>query len=565
MLGGVALFRRRIIFCAINKRSPRFEDLPSAERAADEPVKFWRRTLRLKVIRLERIFQEAARGFSAERPRDVVKGVHPMLAPDALLQNRYLILRPIGKGGMGAVYLAKDERLGNTIALKETFFEDELLRKAFKREARLLAGLRHPALPRVIDHFTEETGQFLVMEFIPGDDLEEMFKEQGGPFPLSDVLRWADQLLDALDYLHTQEPPIIHRDIKPQNLKLAARGQIILLDFGLAKGSAAGMSQASATGSIFGYTPTYAPLEQVHGAGTDPRSDLYSLAATVYHLLTGTKPPDALARASAVIGGQADPLRLASELNPQVPQGVAEVLAKAMAIHGEQRPGSAEEMRRLLRAADQAIAPSTATTSSTQATVIIQPQDGGEVVKQATSAAAGSEATVIDSPATATVARTHTATVIEEKDATVIEGKDEETKRKAAAPIAPGVAASAPAPKSNRLVLMAGGIVLLLVAGIVIYAMTGVFNSDAVNGEANKAGIVNQNSANQNTPAQSNKPQQQQAGAASTEKRKEAVPQPAKTETAQSPTPETSPARRGILPRSDPNQRPALRERLRRP
>lgn len=145
-----------------------------------------------------------------------------MLAPDALLQNRYLILRPIGKGGMGAVYLAKDERLGNTIALKETFFEDELLRKAFEREARLLAGLRHPALPRVIDHFTEETGQFLVMEFIPGDDLEEMFKEQGGPFPLSDVLRWADQLLDALDYLHTQEPPIIHRDIKPQQQAGAA-------------------------------------------------------------------------------------------------------------------------------------------------------------------------------------------------------------------------------------------------------------------------------------------------------------------------------------------------------
>src|ERR1051325_1764519 len=157
-----------------------------------------------------------------------------MLAPDALLQNRYLIIRPIGKGGMGAVYEARDQRLGNTIALKETFFEDELLRKAFEREARLLAGLRHPALPRVIDHFTEGAGQFLVMEFIPGSDLEEMFKEKGGPFPLNDVMKWADQLLDALDYLHTQETPITHRDMKPQKRKLPARGQLQILRFNIA-------------------------------------------------------------------------------------------------------------------------------------------------------------------------------------------------------------------------------------------------------------------------------------------------------------------------------------------
>jgi len=484
-----------------------------------------------------------------------------MLAPDALLQNRYLILRPIGKGGMGAVYLAKDERLGNTIALKETFFEDELLRKAFEREARLLASLRHSALPRVIDHFTEETGQFLVMEFIPGDDLEEMFKERGGPFPLSDVLRWADQLLDALDYLHTQEPPIIHRDIKPQNLKLAARDQIILLDFGLAKGSAAGMSQASATGSIFGYTPTYAPLEQVHGAGTDPRSDLYSLAATLYHLLTGTEPPDALARASAVIGGLADPLRPANELNVQVPEGVAEVLRKALAIHGEQRPASAAEMRRMLREADQTIAPATATTASSQATVIIQPQDSGEPVKQTTTTPAThkSEATVIDTPSNATVAKAHTATVVEEKDQEKDKEQDKDIVREMPSPVAPSVAANTTAPKSNRLVLMAGGIVLLLVAGVVIYAMTVGFSSDTAGSEANKAGIANQNAA-----VQSNK--QTQAGTASTEKRKETVSSAAKPEAAQTPSPETGPARRGVLPRAEQSQRPAVRgERLRRP
>lgn len=476
-----------------------------------------------------------------------------MLAPDTLLQNRYLILRPIGKGGMGAVYLAKDERLGNTIALKETFFEDELLRKAFEREARLLASLRHAALPRVIDHFTEESGQFLVMEFIPGDDLEQMFKERGGPFPLSDVLRWADQLLDALDYLHTQETPIIHRDIKPQNLKLAARDQIILLDFGLAKGSAAGMSQASATGSIFGYTPTYAPLEQVHGAGTDPRSDLYSLAATLYHLLTGTEPPDALARASAVIGGLADPLRPANELNSQVPKGVADLLHKALAIHGDQRPASAEEMRRMLREADQTIAPALATTSSTQATVIIQPQDLVEPVKQTTTPAARkSEATVIDSPSNATVTGTHTATVVEAKD----QKKEKETEHKIPESVAPSVAVNTQAPGSNRLVLMAGGIVLLLVAGVVIYAITVGFNSDTAGSEANKAGVINQNTA-----AQSNK--QTQAATSSTEKRKEAVSSAAKPEAAQST--EAGPARRGVLPRAEQNQRPAVRERLRRP
>ena len=134
---------------------------------------------------------------------------------------------------MGAVYEAIDQRLDTTVALKETLFADERLRKQFEREARLLARLHHPALPRVSDHFSEDDGQFLVMQFIPGDDLSEMMNRKRGPFPADQVLTWAGQLLDALDYLHTQEPQIIHRDIKPQNLKLTSRGQIILLDFGL--------------------------------------------------------------------------------------------------------------------------------------------------------------------------------------------------------------------------------------------------------------------------------------------------------------------------------------------
>src|SRR6266487_3695135 len=145
-----------------------------------------------------------------------------MLAPETLLQGRYLIVRQLGQGGMGAVYEALDQRLDTTVALKETLFADERLRKQFEREARLLARLHHPALPRVSDHFSEGDGQFLVMQFIAGEDLAEMIARKNGPFPTDQVLTWASQLLDALDYLHTQYPPIVHRDIKPQNLKLTS-------------------------------------------------------------------------------------------------------------------------------------------------------------------------------------------------------------------------------------------------------------------------------------------------------------------------------------------------------
>ena len=283
-----------------------------------------------------------------------------MLAPDTILQSRYRIIRQIGEGGMGAVYQAMDQRFDNIVALKESFFDDDRLRKAFEREARILNKLRHPALPHVIDYFAEGEGEFLVMQFIPGDDLGTVIEKRAErvepkgepkPFDIADVLDWAGQLLDALDYLHTHQPPIIHRDIKPQNLKLAERGQIILLDFGLAKGALAQASRASTSPSIFGYTPSYAPLEQIQGTGTDPRSDLYSLAATLYHFLTGVKPNDALIRATALVNGQPDPLRSPDELNPRVTPKIAAVIICAMAQSAGQRPSSASEMRRLLNEA----------------------------------------------------------------------------------------------------------------------------------------------------------------------------------------------------------------------
>jgi parallel beta-helix repeat protein len=285
-----------------------------------------------------------------------------MLAPNTLLQNRYLIERSIGQGGMGTVYVGIDQRLGNRVALKESNLTEEHLRQAFEREARLLAHSRHSALPKVIDHFSEGAGQFLVMEYIAGDDLAMMLTQRGAPFSVQQVLEWAEELLDALNYLHGQDPPTIHRDIKPANLKLMADGQIILLDFGLAKGSA-GNTIIGTNKSIVGYTPKYAPLEQVEGSGTDARSDLYSLAATLYHLLTNVQPPDPLTRFTSLVRGNADPLIPAHEINPLVPKAVSDVLTHALRIEPEARPQTANEMRRLLKAALNASEKSAATLS----------------------------------------------------------------------------------------------------------------------------------------------------------------------------------------------------------
>lgn len=257
---------------------------------------------------------------------------------------------------MGTVYEAIDLRFESQVSLKETHFTEEALRKQFEREAHLLYKLRHPAIARVIDHFTEGDGQYLVMDFIEGDDLWEMLEKRGGAFSIDEVLTWADQLLEALRYLHQQDPPIIHRDIKPQNLKLSSTGQIILLDFGLAKGFAGQISRVTTSGSIFGYTPNYAPLEQIHGTGTDAKSDLYSLAATLYHLLTGKVPPDALSRATAIMNEQPDPLRPANEIKNAVPALVAEVLHRAMSNNSSKRQANAVEMRDALRVARKFIA-----------------------------------------------------------------------------------------------------------------------------------------------------------------------------------------------------------------
>ncbi len=267
-----------------------------------------------------------------------------MLETGTILQDRYLVEKQIGAGGMGAVYLAVDQRFESFVAIKETFYKEDELGEAFEREARLLNGLHHPNLPHVSDYFTEGGGHFLVMQFIEGEDLFEILKREGA-FPQSDVLRWTNSLLDALDYLHSQEPPIIHRDIKPQNLKITTRGDIILLDFGLAKLNS---DDTQAQLSVFGYSRKYSPLEQIQGTGTDARSDIFALGATVYHLLTGKPPIDVLARASAIVAGNPDPLVPVNEINKEIPAAVANVLNTALALNVAARFVSAKAAQQAL-------------------------------------------------------------------------------------------------------------------------------------------------------------------------------------------------------------------------
>src|SRR5882672_11263690 len=273
-----------------------------------------------------------------------------MLSPGVVLQQRYRIKRLLAHGGMGAVYEAEAVHLRNAIvAVKETFFNEDRknMREQFEREAATLARLRHPALPQIKDHFIEGSGQFLVMDFIAGDDLGELLgrrlNEKSEPFEFRQVMEWAERLLDALVYIHGQYPPVIHRDIKPQNLKLTPRGELFLIDFGLAKDA----TTPSRTGhSVRAYTLEFAPPEQIKGVGTDARSDLYSLGATLYHLVTGKLPPDARVREESVVKHlMPDLLQPAHRVNPQIPFAFAATLAKSMALDREQRYQSAQEMR----------------------------------------------------------------------------------------------------------------------------------------------------------------------------------------------------------------------------
>ncbi|HEX9927815.1 MAG TPA: protein kinase [Pyrinomonadaceae bacterium] len=255
----------------------------------------------------------------------------------------------LGKGGMGAVYLAHDKQLDCEVAIKQTLLAaDAGFINAFRQEARLLANLSHPALPRVSGLFNEHSSYFLVMELIRGDNLLEMINKSGGKLPFKTVLKITLELLDVMDYLHTQKTPIIHKDIKPANLKLTPRGQLKLLDFGLAKGSA-GLMTEHGSSILKGNTPAYASPEQDAEMSTDAQSDLYSAAATLFHLATGKTPPHCRIRFQHVAFKKSDPLRLASEINTEIPNWFAEILHKALSLSPDERLSSAEEMEVQIR------------------------------------------------------------------------------------------------------------------------------------------------------------------------------------------------------------------------
>lgn len=263
------------------------------------------------------------------------------LEKDTLLHNRYRIIEILGQGGMGSVYRAVDENLGVHIALKENLFTTDEYARQFRLEAVILANLRHPNLPRVSDHIVlGDQGQYLVMDFIEGEDLRFRM-ERMGMLAEDDAVHIGASICDALSYLHSRKPPILHRDIKPGNVKITPDGHIYLVDFGLAKVYQSA-SQATTTGAR-AMTPGYSPPEQYGTARTDPRTDIYSLGATLYAALCGIIPEDGLAR--AMDNAQLTPLR---KRNPKVSRRLAAAIEKAMAVDPSDRFQTAEDFKKAL-------------------------------------------------------------------------------------------------------------------------------------------------------------------------------------------------------------------------
>jgi eukaryotic-like serine/threonine-protein kinase len=267
------------------------------------------------------------------------------LTAGTLLNSRYRIISTLGQGGMGAVYHAIDENLGIAVAVKENLFLTDEYARQFQREASILAGLRHPNLTRVSDYFTlQGQGQYLIMDYIDGEDLR-MRLERLKQLPEKEVIIIGVLICEALSYLHSRKPPVVHRDIKPGNIKITPEGEILLVDFGLAKVMSTG--QVTTTGAR-AMTPGYSPPEQYGTARTDPRSDIYSLGATLYAALTGLIPEDGLARATGKVE-----LTQVRTLLPKVNRRLAAAMEKALAVDPEMRYQNAELFRNaLLEAGD---------------------------------------------------------------------------------------------------------------------------------------------------------------------------------------------------------------------
>ena len=317
------------------------------------------------------------------------KRLQHILEPGALLRGRYEILELVGQGGMGAVYKAGDVRLpGRVCAVKEvlptlseTADPEELaqLAEQFRIEASTLARLDHPNLPKVSDYFADNGREYLVMDFVEGRDLHEILRETQRQNEFLDepvVLSWAYQLLDALEYMHSQDPPVVHRDIKPANIKLTPRGAVKLVDFGLVKVLQSDDSRTVTVVQGRG-TVAYTPLEQYGGDSgfTDARSDIYAMGATLYHLLTGQPPVDAKER--FLRPGALTSIR---QINPNVSPRCERVIFQALAMHPSERPATARELRDLLSGS---AAPAPRLTSSTLLVPPSEPPPAwGEILRQ---------------------------------------------------------------------------------------------------------------------------------------------------------------------------------------
>ena len=278
----------------------------------------------------------------------------PAVKNGEVLRGRYKIRERIGQGGMGSIYLADDTRLkGRQCALKEVEYDRALpedvreeARDQFLREATVLARLDHPNLPKVSDFFSSGPRDYLVMDYIPGDDLRTLLLEARRKkvfLKEVDVLTWADQVANALAFLHSQEPPIVHRDIKPSNLKLMPQGLIKLVDFGLVKILAP--EEVTITIIQGQGTALYTPLEQYGGSDvhTDIRSDIYSFGATLYHLLTSEPPADA--RKRFLDPESLVPLR---QINPDLSPRTERAILWGMSLHPDERPATIDDFRQAL-------------------------------------------------------------------------------------------------------------------------------------------------------------------------------------------------------------------------
>jgi serine/threonine protein kinase len=277
-----------------------------------------------------------------------VQDLHATLSLGSVVKDRYIVEDLLGKGGFGAVYQVRDQRVrGNLFALKEVIDPNTEERERFAFECEVLTRLDHPALPRVYRVFEDNKNirVYMLMDYVAGPNLEMLRQQQSEKrFSLPQALHIMKPIMDAVSYLHAQQPPIIHRDIKPANI-IVPHGDdgSVLVDFGIAKE----YEQDSTTTAVRRCSPGYGAPEQ-YARGTNLRTDIYGLAATLYAILTGVVPTDALYRLTQMGSRSTDPLEPVQQLAPNVPAHVAEAIHRALAINSNERFATVEEFQQAL-------------------------------------------------------------------------------------------------------------------------------------------------------------------------------------------------------------------------